>query len=117
MTYGDLKESYNRFKQYGEDRKYAKECQSCIHPPLFEEEDNIYVIEKCVPPELHLLQGFVNHCFWYGIVSLLGRENALLWPKKLKLVPKNYQGEIFEGNACRKLIETTDNLLDFWYQE
>lgn len=112
LTYGDLKQTYNRIKQYGEDKKYAKECQSCIHQPLFEEEDNIYVIEKSVPPELHLLQGFVNHLFWDGIVPLLGRENVLIWGKKIKLVSKTGQGEIFEGNACRKLIETADNLLD-----
>ena len=29
-----------------------------------------------------------------------------------KVIAKNYQGEIFEGNACRKLIENSDRLLD-----
>ena len=31
-----------------------------------DEDDDMYVIQKCVPPELHLLQGFVNHLFWDG---------------------------------------------------
>ncbi|CAB0039995.1 unnamed protein product [Trichogramma brassicae] len=57
-----------------------------------DEDDDLYVIEKCVLPELHLLQGFVNHLFWKGLVPEVGREKALLWPKKLSLVPKNYQG-------------------------
>ena len=53
-----------------------------------------------------------NHLFWDGIIPLLARENALLCPQKLKLVPKNYQGDIFEGNTSRKLIEAADKLLD-----
>ena len=81
-----------------------------MNPPLFIEDDNTLAIEKYMPPELHILQGFVNHLFWNGFVPLLGREKALLWPKKLKLVSKNYQGDVFEGNACRKLIKSADYL-------
>ncbi|CAH1115806.1 unnamed protein product [Psylliodes chrysocephalus] len=77
-----------------------------------EDDMNMYVLQKCVLPELHLLQGFTNHLFWNGIVPAVGREKALLWPSKLKLVAKNYQGEIFEGNACRKLLQESDKLLD-----
>ena len=95
LTYGDLKEAYDKFKQYGYNKKYAMDAHSCINQPLFEEDDDVFIIEKCIPPELHLLQGFVNHLFWDGIVPLLGKEKALLWPKMLKLVPKNYQGDIF----------------------
>ena len=58
------------------------------------------------------MQGFVNHLFWKGLVPLLGRETALIWPKKLNVVPKNYQGELFEGNACRKLLKNSDKLYD-----
>lgn len=58
------------------------------------------------------MQGFVNHLFWDGLVLLLGREKALLWPYSLKLVSKNYQGEIFEGNACKVLLEHSDKLLE-----
>ena len=95
LTYGDLKEAYDKFKQYGYNKKYAMDAHSCINQPLFEEDDDVFIIEKCIPPELHMLQGFVNHLFWDGIVPLLGKEKALLWPKMLKLVPKNYQGDIF----------------------
>lgn len=85
---------------------------STINPPLLEEDDSTYVIEKCVIPELHLLQGFVNHVFWDGIVPLVGREKALKWPKKVGVISKNYHGEIFEGNACRALLKTSDALQD-----
>lgn len=88
------------------------QCHNTINAPLFNEDKDKYVIEKCLIPELHILQGFVNHMFWDGLVPLLGRENALIWPKKMNLIPKNYHGEIFEGNACRKLLKESDKLLD-----
>ncbi|GLV33234.1 hypothetical protein CBL_08402 [Carabus blaptoides fortunei] len=90
-TFKNLKDNYNKFKCFGKDKEYTK---------------------KCVLPELHHLQGFTNHLFWNGIVPAVGREKDLLWPLKLKLVAKNYQGEIFEGNACRKLLQESDKLLD-----
>ena len=71
-----------------------------------------YVLQKCVIPELHGLQGFVNHLFWKGLVPLLGKEKALMWPKKLNLFSKNYHGDAFERNACRKLLKNADMLED-----
>lgn len=111
-TYGDLREDFEKFVSLGKQKKYAKECHSTVNLPFFDEDNDVYVIQKCVIPELNILQGIVNHLFWKGLVPLLGREKALLWPKKLKLIPKNYQGEIFEGNACRKLLKEADRLND-----
>ncbi|CAH1102120.1 unnamed protein product [Psylliodes chrysocephalus] len=127
-TFKTLKDDYNKFKCFCKDKKYAKECHSTVNMPLFfyekeseykdvvndeaEDDMNMYVLQKCVLPELHLLQGFPNHLFWNGIVPAVGREKALLWPSKLKLAAKNYQGEIFEGNACRNLLQESDKLLD-----
>ena len=68
------------------------------------------VIQKYVIPELHILQGFVKHLFWIGLVPLLGREKTLLWPHNVGAIAKNYHGEIFEGNACRKLLAHADQL-------
>lgn len=101
-TYGDLKESYGRFRALGHKKKFAKDCHSTINAALFQEDDSTFVIEKCVIPELHILQGVVNHLFWDGLVPLVGREQA----------SKNYQGDVFEGNACRRLLKEADRLLD-----
>lgn len=111
-TYGDLKIDYSRFLSAGNTKQFAKEYHSVINPPLFSENDERLVIEKCIIPELHILQGFTNHLFWKGLVPLLGREKALVWPLKLKVISKNYHGEVFEGNACRKLIKNADKLND-----
>lgn len=111
-TYGDLRKDYEMFCRVGKDERYSKECHSTVNLPLFTEDDDINVLQKCIIPELHVLQGFVNHLFWKGLIPLLGREKALLWPKKLKLIPKNYHGDSFEGNACRKLLTEVDKLED-----
>lgn len=110
-TYKDLRESYEKFCSLGSNKKLAKFSYSTVNAPLFEENDDVTVIEKCVIPELHILQGFVNHIFWDGLVKLLGRDRALLWPKHLNVIAQNYHGEIFEGNACRKMIKNSDFLL------
>ena len=89
----------------------AKEYFSTINPPLFIEKDDVYVIQKCVV-ELHILQGYVNHLFWDGLVPLFGREKSLLWPKKVGVVAKDYQGEIFEVNTCREMLKQANKLSD-----
>lgn len=62
-TYGDLKKDYMKFIAQGKNKKLAKDANSTINPPLFEEDDDTKVLDKCVVPPLHLMQGFVNHLF------------------------------------------------------
>lgn len=109
-TYGDLRADYEKYCLAGQTKGSSKNCHSTVNPPLLNEDDNVFVLQKCIIPELHVLQGFVNHLFWRGLVPLLGREKAILWPTKLNLIPKNYHGEAFEGNACRNLLKSADNL-------
>ena len=114
-TFGDLRRDFDRYqllRNQGEEKECSRMCHSTINPPIFDEKDDVCVLEKCVIPELHVLQGFVNHLFWQGLVSLLGLEKALLWPHKLNLISKNYHGDAFEGNACRKLVKESDRLKD-----
>ena len=91
-------------------KKYAKDHQSTINPPLFNEQDDTYMLDKCIIPELHILMGFVNQLFWDGLVPLVGRDKALLWPEEAGATSKDYHGEVFEGNACRKLLKKADLL-------
>lgn len=111
-TYKDLNDDYANYVSAGKKKEKAKFSHSVVNEPIFRENDNITVLEKCYVPELHLLQGFVNHLFWKGLVPLVGREKALIWPLKLKLISNNYHGETFEGNACRKLLKEADALSD-----
>lgn len=111
-TFGDLNDSFNKFCDINMDKKLAKDCESTINPPLFDETSETTVLSKCIIPELHILQGFVNHLFWNGLVKLLGEKVALIWPTKINAIAKNYHGRVFEGNACRKMIKEVDTLLD-----
>lgn len=111
-TFGDLKRCYRDFCSFKKDKKQAKICNSTVNESLILESDECYVLNKCIIPELHILQGFVNHLFWDGLVPLVGRESALVWPKKIHLVSKGYHGEVFEGNACRTLLKNTVSLID-----
>lgn len=111
-TYGDLKNDYSNYKKNGCNKKMAYTFHSTINEPFFFEDNTKYVLQKCIIPELHILQGLVNHLFFDGLVPLLGLDKALLWPKKLKLIPKSYHGDIFEGNACRQLLKKADHLND-----
>ena len=77
-TFGDLRKDYDKFVSLGKDKKLAKNCHSTINEPLFKENDDLLILDKCIIPELHILQGFVNHLFWDGLVHLVGQEKALL---------------------------------------
>ena len=92
-------------------KKHGPLCHSTINEPLFNDSDDVTIIEKCPPGELHMLCGFVNHIFWDGLVPLIGRQQALEWPLSLNLISKNYHGEVFEVNACRKMLKNADCLL------
>lgn len=111
-TYGNLRADYKKYCLSGKNKKFSMESHSTVNPPIFDEDDDVYVLQKCIIPELHILQGFANHLFWNGLVGLVGKEKALLWPKKLNLISKNYHGDAFEGNACRTLLKEADKLLD-----
>ena len=91
--------------------KSAHNANKVVNAPLIEDLGHISVLERSPPEELHLLQGFVNHTFFKGLVPLVGREIALRWPMKLNLVSAGYHGEVFEGNAARKLLKTADTLM------
>lgn len=50
-TYGDLKKDYEQFCSIGKNNKHIKQCHSTINHPLFNENDDIYIIQKCIIPE------------------------------------------------------------------
>ena len=40
--------------------------------------DDTLVIAECHLPELHLIQEFINHIFWKGILLILVREKVII---------------------------------------
>ena len=88
----------------------GKLVNSTINSSVLVENKEVLVLSKCPPPEFHIMEGFVNHTFFDGLVKLIGYESAMRWPKKLNLVAKDYHGQKFEGNACSKLLKNTEVL-------
>ena len=110
-TFGSLKDSNKQFLDNGGEVKDSKFFYNCLNPSLLEESDNMRVIEKFIIPELHLILGFVS-LIMKSLENMVGKERAMLWPSKLHLVAKGYQGGTLEGNACRKLLKQADRILD-----
>lgn len=73
------------------------------------EDDNIKVMQFCALPLLHILLGVVNRMFseMSAKVSIVSE-----WPKALHLRQENYHGLGFEGNECKRLLESLPVLYD-----
>lgn len=81
-TYGDLKKDYHKFESLGKDKKKAREGRSTVDPPLVQENDDSYVIRKCVIPKLHILQGYVNHLFISSVSYNIRRKQSFTFANK-----------------------------------
>ena len=99
-----LEKDYRIFNsEYNGNLKKAKFVNSTIHKNLLDEDPQCLILAKCPPSELHILQGFVNHVFFDGLVNVIGYEKALNFPKLFNAISKHYHGDCFEGTACREI--------------
>lgn len=108
-TYDDLNKDYEKYCLTGKNKKYAPQCRSTVNALLFFQKDEVTVLKKGVIPELHILQDFENYLFWNGLICLLGLEIALIWPKKLNVVAKNYHGRTFSTHDNGRHHQDTSN--------
>ena len=111
ITFGHLKANCAHFRNslYSDHAK-ARYSYSTVAESLIEEDDEIKILQKCPIPEFHEMEGFVNHTFFNGLVKVIGLESAMLFPKLINAVAKDYHGTKFEGNACRKMLKEADKL-------
>lgn len=110
---------YKKYCVPRKNKRYSEECHSIINLPLFVEDSDISVLRKIVIPELHFLQGFVNHLFRKDLVVLLCRDKSLFCPEKflfqnitMVMHLKGMQvGLLLKGN-CRQLLNGADRFED-----
>ena len=63
-TFGFLEEQYTKFFQSGAIKRNAKEFCYVINPPLIHVETSDHLVaDYLFPPELHLMEGAVNHIY------------------------------------------------------
>ena len=61
-TFGDLKKDYERFTEMGGKRStQGKKVHSTVNKSVLEEDDATLVLQKVPFPELHVMEGVVNH--------------------------------------------------------
>ena len=113
-TFGNRSDELTKFREMGGLKlKHARLCNSTVNDSILQEDDDIRVLEKVPFPELHIMEGILNHLFWSkgGLVDILGREKAMEWAIKCNVVSAGYHGEVFEGPASRKLLKNSNFLL------
>ena len=104
-TQNQLWESYcESQRQRGKqpDRTKLKSYQNCEHRPVFEDSDDTLILDKCPPPQLHILLGVFNQIFKF-MADVWPAANE--WPAKLCLEKEAQFGGTFNGNSCRKLLK------------
>lgn len=90
-------------------KKNAKNFNNCVHPPLFDIDEEKTFLEIIPPPELHLMLGVVNTLFSH--MSKEFEKESLDWAKACHVQRDVTHGSSgFNGNSCKKLLDNVDIL-------
>ena len=106
-TLGSIRHSASAFKAIGSLKKVAKQYKNCVNQPLITGNDDEYILDICVPPELHLMQGIVKH-----IYDNMCKDwpKVSLWLSHICVYQKNYHHGAFVGNDCMRMLKNVDVL-------
>ena len=111
-TIGTMCEQNRLYNESGADRKDLKEYKNCEFLPLitddYEADKDVEVLDLCPPAGLHIMLGIVNQN-----VKLLEKVVPHLveeWVAYSQAPRVAYQGGVFEGNGCKKLVDNVDYL-------
>lgn len=89
-------------------KKHAKNYKNCANQPIVSKtNDEMNVIELFPPPELHLMLGVVTSI--YMSLEKLFPDTAKRWLTSNHL-EKNLGRAAFQGNQCKKLLDSIDYL-------
>ena len=94
----------------GGDKKFAKDCQSCIYTPILTEnrldpQACLLCLDMIPPPELHIVLGATKEVF-KKLKVLFPQVNR--WTDQLNLDAEKFAD--WEGNDCVKLLNNVDLL-------
>ena len=111
-TIGSLCEDHQKFLDSKLDRKHLKDFNNCEYFPLitndFENDWDKQILDLVPPPGLHIMLGIVNQQvkLLEGVIPALVEE----WVAYSQAARVSYHGGIFEGNACKSLVDNIDYL-------
>ncbi len=106
-TIGNIIDSCENFKSAGK-AGAAKNFFNCVHKPLFNEDHEMKILDIIPPMQLHLLLGVTNTLF--KAVERKSPTIAKKWLAEIGVEQNPYHGGDFNGNACRKLLQTANKL-------
>lgn len=124
-TLGMIREKCVDWRNAGGVLRRAKEFQSCVAWPLFDDTDETLVLSLSPLSELHILLRVFNHLFkqfeqeWIDLESGLttnadgdnphtDQQNnpAEQWAISCGALQKSCHGKVFNGNGCNKLLSS-----------
>ena len=107
-TLGDQRKYASNFNAATGKQKDGKFHFSTVHPPLLQGPDSMPVMFKCPPPELHLMEGVVNHTCTLMNAKLGGNLKIVTdLLKTLKVYQKNFT---YQGGMCKEILNLTNEL-------
>ena len=111
-TIGSVCDKHQAFIDSGLNRTHLKKYENCANFPLltddYEADRDKEILDLCPPPGLHIMLGVVNQQVkaLEGVIPNLVEE----WVAYSQAKRVAYHGGIFEGNACKALVDNVDFL-------
>ena len=111
-TIGTVCKQCQNFLESGLDRTHLKDFDNCENLPLltddFEGDKDKQILDYCPPPGLHIMLGVVNQMVksLEKVIPTLVEE----WVAYSQAKRVAYHGGVFEGNACKALVDNVDYL-------
>lgn len=113
-TFGSLRSNFWNFFNSGESSSKAKQFGNSLHLPILRCADDIRVLEKFPPPELHLMIGIVSKLFNELMKKWDGAEK---WLSEIHVDQESYHGGSFTGNSAKKLLKNINKLEEIAEEE
>lgn len=112
-TFGDLDQYHNTFvTEYQSDFKDAKYAHNCVNKCLIKGDKNDPILSICSMPELHIMEGIVNHIYFDGIVKTFDKDTMENNLKDLGIHINFLHGEQLNGNNSKKLLDNAESLIN-----
>ena len=106
-TFDSLRETFWSFYHSGGNSATVKQFGNSLHLPILRYSDDVKVLEKFPPPELHLLIGVVTKLFKKLLKQWNGADR---WLSEVHVDREFYHGGSFTGNSVKKLLNNINKL-------
>ena len=111
-TFGSNRINHDNYMAKGGNKKKAMEDYNCTEDPLISYNDDVLIMEKYPPPELHMFTGIFNHMYNGMLADPDLCDSAVKWADIVGVSRAFCPSLSFVGNHCRRLLKNDNRLLD-----